>query len=71
MLELGVPIYWRYHFLTNRVFYSSKNLEVWAMIDRDDEKIFLAEFRRASTLEQVPIGFPYKFYILTFVPESE
>jgi hypothetical protein len=39
MLEVGVPIYWRYKY--GRVFYSSENLEVWAMIEPDDEKTFL------------------------------
>jgi hypothetical protein len=73
MLELGVPMYWRLKYLNDRVFYSSKNLEVWAMIEPDDEKIFLSQFRRASTIEAVavPPRFPFKFYILKFVSENE
>lgn len=73
MVELRAPIYWRYKFLSDRTFYSSKNLEVWAMIEPDDEKIFLSEFRKASALESVavPPGFPFKFYILTFDAKNE
>src|SRR5262249_36668920 len=73
MIELRAPIYWRYKFLSDRTFYSSKNLEVWAMIEPDDEKIFLSEFRKASAIESVavPPGFPFKFYILTFVAKNE
>jgi hypothetical protein len=67
MLELGVPVLWQYKDFG--VFYSSKNLEVWAMIEPVDETVFLAKFQRASTITPVtgPPGFPFKCYILSFV----
>jgi hypothetical protein len=67
MLELGVPMLWQYKDFG--VFYSSKNLEVWAMIEPVDETVFLAKFQRASTITPVtgPPGFPFKCYILSFV----
>jgi hypothetical protein len=73
MVELRAPIYWRYQSQRGRTFYSSKNLEVWAMIDQNYEKIFLSEFRKASAIESVavPSGFPFKFYILTFDAKNE
>ena len=71
MLEVSVPIYWRYK---NRQhsFYSSKDLEVWVMIEPDDEKLLLSQLQRASSIEPVlgPTGFPFKFYILKFVAEK-
>jgi hypothetical protein len=73
MLELGVPVYWQYRWDSDHVFYSSEDLEVWAMIEPDNEKIFLSKFRRASTIEPAagPPGFPFKFYILRFVTETK
>ena len=67
MLELGVPVLWQYKDFG--VFYSSKNLEVWAMIKPGDETVFLTKFQRASTITPVtgPRGFPFKCYILSFV----
>jgi hypothetical protein len=73
MLELGVPIYWQYGDLNRGLFYSSKNLEVWAMIKPDDETLFLTKFQRASTITPVtaPPGFPFRCYILSFVASQK
>ena len=68
MLEVGVPFYWNYRNPDGPVYDSSRNLEIWAMIDPSEEQIFLSRFRKASSIDPVavPPGFPFKFYILHY-----
>jgi len=69
LLEVGVPFYWNYRNPGGPAYVSSRNLEIWAMLDPNEEQIFLSRFRNASSINAVtvPPGFPFKFYILYYV----
>lgn len=73
MVELGVPyLYADTAVQSNRSYWSSVNMEVWAMIEPAKEKALLASFRRASSTERtrVPAGLPFVFYIFRFTAEG-
>jgi hypothetical protein len=70
MTELGVPCFFTFGATRDdhHVFFSSTDLEVWAMVDPADERVLLQKFGRATRNERVsvPDGFPYVFYIFNF-----
>jgi hypothetical protein len=74
MTELGVPGFFTFRAVLDdhHVYFSSVDLEVWAMIDPADEHVLLQKFSKAIRSERVsvPDGFPYVFYIFNFVPPS-
>src|SRR2546427_1762481 len=73
MAELGVPyLYLEKAVQNSRRYWSSVNMEVWAIIEPAKEKALLANFRRASSIERIkiPARFPFVVYIFRFNAEG-
>ena len=74
MTEVRVPVFFTYRATRNdgRVYYSSVNMEVWAMVFPADESTLLSKFRQAATTERlsVPPGFPFVFYVFNFAADA-
>ena len=52
-------------------YWSSANLEVWAVIEPTQEKKVLAEFSGASVERIIaPLGFPYTVYVFKLRPTN-
>lgn len=72
MTELGVPCFFTFRSMKDdqHVYFSSKPLEVWAMVEPTEEQILHRKFRKATRSEkiEIPQDFPYIFYILNFAP---
>jgi len=73
MTELGVPAYFTFRATSNNghIYYSSRPLEVWAMVPPSESRVLLSKFARASKREELetPPGFPYVFYIFKYTPQ--
>jgi hypothetical protein len=73
LTELGVPCFYTFRATKDdhHVYYSTVDLEVWAMVHPPDEDIMLSKFSKASKSERVsvPSGFPFVFYIFNFVAD--
>ena len=67
MVELGVPIaYWRILQQRRAGYWTSKDLEIWAIIEADQVPALLEGVAGACSAERVavPAGYPFAFYIL-------
>ena len=71
MTEVGEPCLFTFRALVpgRDTFYSSRNLEVWAMVYPADVPRLLSNFKHAAAVEPVPVpaGFPYAMYIFRFL----
>jgi hypothetical protein len=73
LTELAVPCFYTFRAIRDdgHFYYSSRKLEVWAMVPKDKEGILVKKFRRASSRERIDVldKFPYVVYIFYYEPE--
>ena len=73
--ELRVPCFWTFIATRNdgHIYYSTKKIEVWAMVPLDEEDVLVRKFGKAFSRERIdaPDGYPYVTYIFEYDPGSE